>query len=197
MPKTQDRIFLFADDFHVAEACAHQFYADAVARLQTLEPTMAVPESPNSGNRKLSVPYRTLSFVARTNAWPSGTKSVIDLMELEMRINAKCDPSTIAIFEPDEYPGLVWLDVSPDSATNKIEPDISGGPSSVSNMVFEMKTIVFPSGAIVVHGGSMDRMEESIKRKMPLIQKCSREAPEAVHSLISAAAAAAPSSTHI
>ncbi len=194
MPRSQDRIYLFADDFHVAEACANQFYADAVARLQTLEPTMAVPESPSSSNRKLLAPYRILSFVARANTWPSGTKSVVDLMELEMRINAKCDPSTSAIFEPDEYPGLVWLDLTPESSS-RIEPNISGGPPSIANMTFEMKTIVFPSGAIVVHGSSMERMEESIRRKMPLILKCAREAPQSVHGLITAAASALISSS--
>jgi hypothetical protein len=197
MPKTQDRIFLFADDFHVADACAHQFYADAIARLQTLEPTVAVAESPSSGNRKLTAPYKTLSFVARANAWPIGTKSVVDLMELEMRINAKCDPSASAIFEPDEYPGLVWLDISSDYSTATIEPDMIGGPASVNDVMYEMKTIVFPSGAIVVHGSSMEKMEESVKRKLPLIQKCMREAPTAVEDLIAAAATAAPSSSNI
>ena len=196
MPKTQDRLFLFADDFHVADACAHQFYADAIARLQTLEPTVAVPESPSSGKRKLMVPYKTLSFVARANALTSKANMIIDLLELETRINAKCDPSSCAIFEPDEYPGLVWLDINEDSM--QLEPaDVSGGPQSVADMPCEMKTLVFPSGAIIVHGISMDKMEEYLKRKLPLIQKCMVEAPPAVVSILQSAAATAAAANNI
>ena len=194
MPKSQDRLFLFADDFHVADACAHQFYADAIARLQTLEPTVSVPDSPSSGNRKLATPYRILSFVARTNVSPMGNRSVVDLLELETRVTGKCDPSACAVFEPDEYPGLVWLDVSAGNGSQTLEPDMLGGPSSSSDVNCEMKTIVFPSGAIVVHGSSMEKMEESLKKKLPLIQKCMREAPPAIEELRAASASAgAPS----
>jgi len=187
MPKSHDRFFLFADDFHVADACAHQFYADAIARLQTLEPTTSVPESPSSRQRKPLTPYRILSFVARTNAAPVGNRSVVDLLELENRVNAKFDPSACAIFEPDEYPGLVWLDVSSGSQSQTLEPDMLGGPGASSEVKCEMKTIIFPSGAIVVHGSSMENMEESVKKKLPLIQKCMREAPPAIEELRNAA----------
>ena len=52
-----------------------------------------------------------------------------------------------------------------------------------SDIEFEMKTLVFPSGAIVVHGSNMDKMEKSLKQKLPLIQKCMRSVPESIASL--------------
>ena len=179
MPKAQDRVYLFADDVNVADACAHQFYADALGRLQTLEPKAGMSSSPISGPSEdvAGGPYRVVSFVARTNASPAGTASVVDLMELETRIMAKCDPCSCAIFEPEEYPGLVWMDIGD---TNEMLPDLMtdlGG-----SIECEMRTIVFPSGAIVVHGTELDKMEDSIRKKLPLIQKCMRGVPESIAS---------------
>jgi hypothetical protein len=175
--KNQERIYLFADDVNVADACAHQFYADALARLQTLEPTIAVSISPKSRPIEPlpAIPYRVVSFVARTNVTPSGTASVVDLMELESRILAKCDPCTCAIFEPEEYPGLIWLDMGD---SNELLPELM---MSLSNSIeCDMRTIVFPSGSVLVHGTSMDRMEELMRKKLPLIQKCMRAVPESI-----------------
>ena len=180
LPKTQDRIYLFADDVHVADACAHQFYADALARLQTLEPTTASlgPQEGSPTGALGNVPYKVVAFVARANACPPGTASVVDLMDLESRIMAKCDPSSSAIFDPEEYPGLVWLDVG---GARHSAPDLMTDIGS--DIEFEMKTLVFPSGAMVVHGSNMDKMEKSLKQKLPLIQKCMRSVPESIASL--------------
>ena len=125
-------------------------------------------------------PYKIVSYVARTNASPPSTASVVDLMELESRIMAKCDPSSCAIFEPEEYPGLIWLDIGDSS---ELLPDLMTDIGS--RIDCEMRTIVFPSGAIVVHGTDMERMEEAVRKKLPLIQKCMRAVPESISSLFS------------
>ena len=182
MPRSQDRIFLFADDFNVADACAHQFYADAIARLQTLEPTVTLPSSPSSGRTVATIPYQVISFVAKVSAFTSGALSVVDLLELESRIQAKNDSRSIAIFEPEDYPGLVWLDRSDGTPDSIPTEDISMGETPSVDISFETKTIVFPSGAILVHGSSMEKMEESMKKKMPIIHKCLRDAPASIES---------------
>ena len=111
---------------------------------------------------------------------PAGTPSIVDLMELEKRILAKCDPSALAIFEPEEYPGLVWLDVG---ENNEMLLDLNGSEIG-ADVECEMKTLVFASGAIVVHGSSLPKMEDSLRRKLPLIQKCMRPVPESVADLL-------------
>ena len=158
VPKVEGGVYLFAEDVNVAEACAEQFYSEAMTRLQTLEPSGSPLIHPS--DHVPAPPCRVLSYVARANAVPLGTPSVVDLMELESRIMAKCDPSSVAIFEPDEYAGLIWLDL--------VEEDA------------ELKTLVFPSGAIVLHGPNWDRMEELLRRKIPLIQKCMLPIPESL-----------------
>ena len=74
LPKAQDKIFLFADDINVADACAHQFYADALARLQTLEPNASIVSVPEGeqGESVVATPYRLVSIVARADAAPAG-----------------------------------------------------------------------------------------------------------------------------
>lgn len=119
--------------------------------------------------------YHVVSYVARTNASPAGTASVVDLMELESRIMAKCDPSACAIFEPEEYPGLVWLDIGD---SNEMLPDPMTDLGS--QIECELRTIVFPSGAVVVHGTNLERMEEATRKKLPLIQKCMRGVPDSI-----------------
>jgi TATA-box binding protein (TBP) (component of TFIID and TFIIIB) len=104
-------------------------------------------------------------------------------MELESWIISKNDPKTIAIFEPEEYPGLVWLDIDDSDDMEMLEPDLMPG-SPAENVSYAMKTIVFPSGAIVIHGSSMEKMEGGIRKKMPIIQKCIRDAPPAIEALL-------------
>jgi hypothetical protein len=183
MPKSQDRIYLFADDLNVADACAHQFYADALARLQTLEPNARLVNSPGEDASAppepvVRAPYKVISLVARADAAPPGTQSVVDLMDLESRILSKHDASTFAIFEPEEYPALIWLDVS-DSENVSFESSTEFG----LDVSADVRTLVFPSGAIVVHGPDIDRMEKSLKSKLPLIQKCMTSVPESISSL--------------
>ena len=180
MPKSQDKIFLFADDVNVADACAHQFYADALARLQTLEPNAKLVSSPESDDAApvVTAPYRVVSIVARADAVPLGTQSVVDLMMLESRILSRNDPTTCAMFDPEEYPALVWLDLTSDSeAIPDLLTDVSTEVES------NIRTLVFPSGAIVMHGPTLDIMEKSLKEKLPLIQKCMRAIPESIASI--------------
>ena len=153
LPKSLDKIYLFGEDADVTDVCAKQFFTEAVARLQTLEPNLVEGMSDED-----QAAYSLVSVVCSARAFSSRSHSVVDLMELESRILAKCDPATVAIFEPEEYAGLVWLD-------NDLE-----------------KTLVFPSGAIIVHGCELnvDRLEESFRRKLPLIQKCMRNVPESL-----------------
>lgn len=174
MPKAQDRIYLFSDDINVADACAHQFYADALARLQTLEPNAGIAgmTEGNQGEPTVTAPYRLVSIVSRADAAPPGTQSVVDLMQLESRILSKFDPSSYAIFEPEEYPGLIWLDVSD---SDMVDVGTDSEP--------EVRTLVFPSGAIVVHGQNLERMQRSLKDKLPLIRRCMRGVPESIASL--------------
>lgn len=163
IPKAQDKVYLFADDADIADACAEQFHTEAITRLQTLEPNI---DQTHSASKESAC--RIVSYVLRANAVPEGTPSVVDLMELESRIVAKFDPAVSAVFEPDEYPGLVWIDVS-----SKDRDEFS-----------DIKTLVFPSGAIVLHGSDLDRMETTLRRKLPLIQKCMRPLPENMKHLI-------------
>ena len=180
MPKAQDKIFLFADDVNVADACSHQFFADAIARLQTLEPNAKLISSPESdqGEPVVTAPYRVVSIVARADAAPVGTPSVVDLMMLESRILAKKDPSTCAMFDPEEYPALVWLDLS--SSADSV-PDLLRDVSTEVDS--SARTLVFPSGAIVMHGSSLELMEKSLKEKLPVIQRCMRPVPESIASI--------------
>ncbi len=146
LPRTDDRVFLFADDTNVAEACANQFYSDAIQRLQTLEPSIFTTEEAIHYTDGSMPIYVVVSLVARSAAFPPLTPAVVDLADLESRVTLSANPSWTALFDPEEYPGLVWLDE-------------------------QVKTIVFPSGALVVHGKEFGRMEESLRRKIPLIQK--------------------------
>lgn len=155
-------MFLFADDPNVAEACARQFYEDALVRLQTLEPNVVIPEGSDW------VPYKTINMVAKCNAIPLGVPRVIDLVELEYRIRST---SECAIFDPEEYPGLVWLDSSSDG-----DVKMDSAESLVNNSG-DIKTLVFPSGAVVVHGSTLEKMEASIQRKLGLIRQCTRNKP--------------------
>lgn len=182
VPRTLDRVYLFADDVNVAEACSHQFYADALARLQTLDEMAAMgPSKDGSAAETISgMPYRVVSFVARAQACPPDTESIVDLMELEARIMSLSDPSTCAIFSPEEYPGLVWLDLK---AGSDLGPDMMTDLGSA--MQCEVKTLVFPSGAIVVNGTSMEQMEDSLRRKLALIHKCMKGIPENARALFS------------
>lgn len=177
LPKAQDKIYLFADDINVADACAHQFYADALARLQTLEPNAAIinPDESDQITQTepvLRSPYRVVSLVAKAFAAPPGTESIVDLMDLERKILAKHDPTSFAIFVPEEYPGLVWIDSesAADAGIDKGTPELA--PRG--------RTLVFPSGAIIVHGSKMEEMETSLKMKLPVIQKCMRSVPESI-----------------
>ncbi len=178
MPRTHDRMFLFADDHNVADACAKQFYEDALVRLQTLEPSIKIPGAADNDDAASTgfVPFKMISMVAKCNAIPIGVPKVVDLMELETCISSQLDPhTTVAIFDPEEYPGLIWLDTV-DSEDVKMEgPDMFGSLGTRKDC--KMKTIVFPSGAVVVHGATMERMEESIRIKLPVIMRCLRDKP--------------------
>jgi hypothetical protein len=181
MPKTQDKIYLFADDINVADACAHQFYADALARLQTLEPNAAIsnPEETESNDILVKAPYRVVSLVGKARAVPAGTESVVDLMELEAQITRKADPLSYAIFVPDEYPALVWLDLD--------ESDRMSDASStrlLQDREARIRTLVYPSGAIVVNGTRTDEMDRTLRHKLPLIQRCMRGIPESIASIL-------------
>ena len=179
--KATESVFLFADDVNVADACAHQFYADALARLQTLDESAGIGLPDDETNDRLSgVPYRVVSFVSRAQACSPDTESVVDLMDLEGNIMGMCDPSTCAIFSPEEYPALVWLDLK---AGADLGPDLMTDVGS--SIDCDIKTLVFPSGAIVVNGTNLERMEDSIRRKLPLIHKCMRGIPESAQVLFS------------
>jgi TATA-box binding protein (TBP) (component of TFIID and TFIIIB) len=93
-------------------------------------------------------------------------------MELESKIMAKHDPTSFAIFVPEEYPGLVWIDS--DGASEAV---IDTGAPELRPRV---RTLVFPSGAIIVHGSKIEEMETSLRKKLQLIQKCMRSIPESI-----------------
>lgn len=184
MPRTHDRMFLFADDKNVADACAKQFYEDALVRLQTLEPSIKLPSDQDEVPVEGFMPYKTLSVVAKCNAVPLGVARVVDLMALEAYIGANFDTrNSCAIFDPEEYPGLIWLDTAEFEGAKIEGPDMFESLGTRKDC--SMKTIVFPSGAVVVHGSTMDKMEEAMRHKLPIIQMCLRDKPamNSVHSI--------------
>ena len=177
-----ERVFVISESGPAAEQYAVKFRNSLIEKLRhpsqlgsTFGPFLALADP--------SAPYRVHNYVARVRIIPEselsnaeGLATFLDLPALKEELAISVWPSTVKIlFDPFEYPALVWIEHgSRKNRTSSVDLLLGPKPDTSEE---QMKTIIFPSGVIVVHGtDNAEVMIEACQRKLPFLQRFIRTA---------------------
>ena len=177
-----DRVFVISESGPAAEQYAVKFRNSLLEKLR--HPSQLNTFGPFLALADPSAPYRVHNYVARVRLIPEselsnseGLSTFLDLPALKEELAISVWPSTVKVlFDPLEYPALVWIE----NGSRKHRPtnsvDLLLGPKH-EPVDEQMKTIIFPSGVIVVHGTDhAEAMIEGCQRKLPFLQRFIRTA---------------------